>query len=440
MGVWHACQVWSSSSGESLSCRRAFEPCFPTRSVLTFQAEDSHAWGRTSTVQSDITHSAYGFQPHQNDCTTSETNRMGTTRHVPLTCRRIFELVWSASLRGAMSSILTIFFVKESFGICIYEDFRTTKDVLPTLLITSLQVALGKLALIHARPADGWTRPSFDILWLQHSMSTPACFQHSEVTRRFHMHIQEDSTRENIYNRPHGHLHVDDYKTDAIHYFNILPTSHAHHAVCWKQIKATFMMKRHAPINRPSRGILHQQHSLLSCTRYFEAKEHGVRLNELKRAVNQVSGGPLADFSSNFLMRITPWSIRVSNVLLVDNNGYQITSAQVNVSLSGKLIHLVRRSQQDVSSAGVGVIRSISTDPQVLYILAPRSIQFESVDLVMVTSVVAPFHLMCTTKLVYAHPFSCNNGLATTGTGAKVIGSRKNLLRGEKQVRSGKPW
>ena len=94
---------------------RNFEPCFPTRSVLTFQAEDSHAWGRTSTVQSDITHSAYGFQPHQNDCTTSDTNRMGTTRHVPLTCRRIFELVWSASLRGAMSSILTIFFVKESF-------------------------------------------------------------------------------------------------------------------------------------------------------------------------------------------------------------------------------------------------------------------------------------------------------------------------------------
>lgn len=162
----------------------------PVKSGQALLAEDSHAWGRTSTVQSDITHSAHGFQPHQNDCATSETNRMGTTRHVSLTCRRIFELVWSASLRGAMSSILTIFFVKESFGICIYEDFRTTKDVLPTLLITSLQVALGKLALIHARPADGWTRPSFDIFWLQHSMSTPACFQHSEVTRRFHMLAQ----------------------------------------------------------------------------------------------------------------------------------------------------------------------------------------------------------------------------------------------------------
>jgi len=251
----------------------------------------------------------------------------------------------------------------------------------------------------------------------------------------------------------------------GIHFFNVLPRPSPRHVISWKQNSATFM-KGHESNTRPLHHH-HGQQNRLPPTYFSHAVEHGVRLTALALAtwyfdciymnsikflhgpvtcylqkkthfLNQVSSwARQASFSSTALTQFTPWSIRLSNLLLVDINGYQITSS--HELLAGKRIHFLRRSQRRLSSAGDGIIRSICTDLGVVYILTPlQPSQLKSVDMVMVFDMVLPLHLILISKLVHVHPFSCNNGLATSGSGAKVIRSRRNMWRGDRHVLSGK--
>ena len=251
-----------------------------------------------------------------------------------------------------------------------------------------------------------------------------------------------------------------------IHFFNILPRPCPRHVISWKQNSATFM-KGHESSTLPSHHH-HGQQNRLPPTCFSHAVEHVVKLNALALAtwyfdciymnsikflhgpvscylqekthfLNQVSScARQASFSSTALTQFTPWSIRLSSLLLVDKNGYQITSSHLHELLAGKQIRLLRRSQRRLSSAGDGIIRSMSTDLGVVYILTPlKPSQLKSVDMVMVFDMVLPLHLILINKLVHVQPFSCNSGLATSGSGAKVIRSRRNMWRGDRHVLSG---
>jgi hypothetical protein len=145
-------------------------------------------------------------------------------------------------------------------------------------------------------------------------------------------------------------------------------------------------------------------------------------------------GMRVREFMTDCFAHLTPWCIPMSNMRVYRGDGNLLIPLTNIECLVGCIVGLVTRHTDVVTEyISFALVRSIDVETGMLYVLSPeREVKLKEMNMLVTWDARSPstYYNAGPSSILSNLPYVSSNCLTAEGTGAGVIRSRKNILRG----------